>query len=294
MRRAEVWLLAAAGLIALALRALPGLAAAWVEGVSLPALLMLNRLAGLLPFPAAEPLALLLAAGLLRSLRRGRFVRALKTALLLLAGWCLLWLPAGWAEADLLPPAPEPARLEALCARLTDALSESPLVLPDPAAVLADAPGVAGLPGATVKAARYPEWMRAGHAAGVFVPWTGEALVDAAACPALIPYTAVHELTHLSGVAGEGAANIEAYRRCEAAGGAFALSARLWALRYAAGLLMQSDPAAQDRLTARMDPAALALWRAGGGPIEPDAPDGYCALARWLAEEPPISDAPPG
>ena len=288
-RTIRAWLpWAAMAGFALALRLCPPLAAGWTRALSRPALLALNRLTAALPFPLAEPAALLLAAKLLRDAlsRQGRSF--LRTLLALAFGYALLWLPPSLASPAPAYPAPDAARLEALCDALVDALVDAPPggELPE---VLARAPDVAGLPGTAVKAARYPEWMRARHIAGLFVPWTGEALVDGAAHPALVPFTAVHELAHLSGLADEGAANVAAWQRCLAAGEPFAASARLWALRYAAGLLSEADPAALSRCLARMGPGLSALWQAVGGPLSPEG--GYHRLALWLmsAENPPAS-----
>ena len=193
------------------------------------------------------------------------------------------------------PPVPTPGQLEWLCGALIDALNASPLAFPEPAESLRLAPAAAGLPEAVVKAARYPEWMRAASVSGLFVPLTGEALADATAPAPLIPFTAVHELMHLSGIADEGAANIAAWDRCLAAGGAFADSARLWALRYAMGLLYRVDEEAWQRARDKMkDPLARVYMDCGGEALA-GAPRAsrfprlslqrgdYAALARWLA-----------
>ena len=98
---------------------------------------------------------------------------------------------------------------------------------------------------------------------GLFSPWTGEAVVDGELAPALLPFTAVHELMHLTGIADEGAANAAAYARCLAAGGPFADSARLWALRYAEVGLREADPracrAAMERMNGRLRRAYIPL-----------------------------------
>ena len=115
--------------------------------------------------------------------------------------------------------------------------------------------------------------MRAARICGLFVPLTGEAVVDADAAPSLIPFTAVHELMHLSGIADEGAANIAAWQRCMAAGGRFADSARLWALRYALGMLRQRDEAAWRQALGNMKDALARVFDEAGGEVVPsDAP----------------------
>ena len=171
---------------------------------------------------------------------------------------------------------------EALCGELIDALNANPPRLPPPGEVLSLAPEAAGMEGCAVKAARYPEWLRALGLAGVFAPPTGEIVVDAGLPAPLLPFTAVHELMHLAGICDEGAANIAAWRCCAEAGGAFADSARLWALRYAMGLLRDADREARRRVGARMGDGLRALYDACGGDIPASAGGSYATLARWL------------
>ena len=80
-----------------------------------------------------------------------------------------------------------------------------------------------------------------------------------------------------------GAANIAAWQRCLAAGGPFADSAALWALRYAMGRLRQTDPAAWQAMRAKMEGALKRTFLDCGG--EADPPGDYAALAGYLAEE---------
>ena len=212
-------------------RWVPGLAAGWERAVALPLLRGLHRLTAAAPFPILEPLAL---AALLLCLGR----HGLRRAGVVVGVYALLWYPAYWAQAPEVRPAADPGQLEALCEELTDRLN-------------GPVPELDGdLP---VKAARYPEWMRALGIAGLFSPWTGEVLVNPEVSPAALPFTCVHELTHLSGIADEGAANIAAWRECMRRGGAYAYSARLWALRYALQRLSEADPEACRRALARVD-----------------------------------------
>ena len=228
-----------------AFRLAPGLAGLWQGRIAQPALAWLHRLTAALAFPLLEPLALV---GLLLCLRRRTRAAALAVSL---GMYALLWYPAYFAApAETSDP---PGDVSAVCAELIDRLNDAPLDFDAP---FGEAGAAASLPGARVKPARYPEWMRAMDIAGLFSPWTGEALVDAAAPEGYLPFTCVHELMHLRGVADEGAANIAAYRACTAYGGAFADSARLWALRYALGRLDDADRA---RLTLRMGPRLRAL-----------------------------------
>lgn len=278
-RHRHIVLAAVPLLFALACRLCPGLAALALRRLSRPGMRALHRFTAPLPFPLSEALVLglvalasftLPAAALRAAARRDarplrRWLRASFGALLALTmELALLWGPALLAPAEAVPE-PDAARLEALCGELIDALNGAALEFPSPAESLRLAPAVAGMPGCAVKAARYPEWMRAAGISGLFVPLTGEALVDAGAPEALIPFTATHELAHLAGVADEGAANLIAWDRCLSAGGAFADSARLWALRYALGLLRRADPAACRRaLESMKDPLSQVFHRSGG------------------------------
>lgn len=247
---------------------------------SRPAMLRLHRLTARVPFPLTEPLTFGIAAlalgsliaAILRAVRMReatalrRWLRGLaRTALLLVGALAILWLPACGATPPDLPPEPDAEQLSWLCGELIDALNGGLSPFPAPADSLREAPSVAEHPDCAVKAARYPEWMRAASISGLYAPLTGEALVDAAAPAPLIPFTTVHELAHLSGVADEGAANIAAWEHCMAAGGAFADSARLWALRYAMGLLHEADADAWQAARGKMkDPLAQVFSDIGG------------------------------
>ena len=255
----------------MACRWVPGLAEKWHMAVALPALRALHRASSAFPFPLLEPLAL--AVPIIALVRR-RMARAL----LAIAGiYALLWYPAYWAEAPEVFPIADAAALETLCGDLTDRLKG-----PAP-----DLDGTAeALP---VKLARYPEWMSALGIAGLFSPWTGEALADPEAAPEARPFTCVHELAHLEGIADEGAANLAAWEKCLNAGGPFADSARLWALRYAMGQLCQQDEGAWLAARRRMGEGLLETFIQCGGEAEAAAPrfslttGDYGALAWSLA-----------
>ena len=304
--RFPIALAASLGLFALECLLSPDFRERWTRGAAVPAALLLNRLTGFFRAPVCEPLALLgLAAltlsvlsGLLAALRRRKcsLLRraprmALRTACLLAGALVLLWLPMA-AQPPRFAPIPNADALEALCGALIDALVADQAPEPFAADILREAPAAAGLPKSAVKAARAPAWLRRLCALGVYVPWTGEAIVDGTASPALLPFTAVHELMHLSGLSDEGAANLAAWHRCVAYGGAFARSARLWALRYALGLLNALDLSAGQRVLARMRDLSHRLPADAFcvvPPREPVAPGGrltgYSALIGWLLNE---------
>ena len=271
MVRGAMW--GGLGLAMAAFRWVPGLAAGWAA-IARRLLWRMHLITAPLPFPALELAAV---AALAWGLARHRLLRVVWTAAALYA---LLWYPAYWADPPAPTPVPEAVALEALCDTLIQELDASPLRFASP---FAEAGAAAGLPGALVKPVRYPEWMRRLGAAGLFSPWTGEALVDGGADPAYIPFTCVHELQHLRGIADEGAANLAAYRACLEYGGMFADSARIWALRAALTQLERSDPAAARRLANRMD-AALARLAAPTAPRRPNPAAALLGLGRMTSD----------
>ena len=209
-------------------RFIPGFARLWTRNIALPFLTWLHGATASLPFPLLEPAAIVLLAFALWDLIKLRFRRFLRLALLVITGFALLWYPLCF-DAPTPVTAAEPAALESFCLRTMEELTDLP-PFPAPADILRDAPRSAGLPDARVKAVRWPEWMRGLGISGLFAPWTGEALVSPELPVGLLPFTAVHELMHLRGIADEGSANLAAWERCMAQGGIFAASARLWAL----------------------------------------------------------------
>ena len=274
-------------------RAAPVFSALWQAHIARPVLLAMHRATAPLSFPVLEPLAL---AALALCVCRHPMARLRRLTWIAAALFALLWYPAYWGQPAVeYPPADAPA-LERLCLALIGAESVDP-VRPDAwEDRLAE---VSGLNGVTVKRARYPEWMRRLGITGLFSPWTGEALIDGALAPELQPFTCVHELMHLRGLADEGAANIAAYRACTDRGGFLARSARLWALRYAVARLRDVDPDACARVTERMEEPVRALC-ASGLSIQAANPlmrlfglaapaSDYAALADWLAGAMPLS-----
>ena len=99
----------------------------------------------------------------------------------------------------------------------------------------------------------------------MYVPVTGEALVDPSRSAAGLPFTAAHELAHMLGAGNEGAANVAAYAACVDYGAAAGYSARLWALKYAMGRLTDANwvYALLSRETA--EDLAQIPWAGGGG-----------------------------
>lgn len=204
----------------------PALAKFCSHSISIPALRALGGLSGSVAYPVLGLfVALILVLCCLMK------PRVLCAALVLLIGFNVLWYPICFAG----PEKPETARAEevfALCSQLVSSLNEDGRITIPVEEALALSKDVMSAP-AAAKAVRYPEWMHALSVAGMFIPFTGEALVDTTRNPVAIPFTAAHELAHMLGISDEGQANLIAYERCVSYGGAFAYSARLWALRYA-------------------------------------------------------------
>ena len=270
--------------------------AGWVwNRISVPAMGWLHQVTAGVGFPVVEPVAAVFLAALGAALIRwvaGGGVRALKrwglATLAIVAALALLWGP-GWASPVRASARAEAGSLAELCGVLIDRLNGDFGPFPETGEALACAPVVAGLPGRVVKVARVPGWMALAGVWGMFVPLTGEALVDPGMPAPLLPFTAVHELMHLSGIADEGAANLAAWEKCLDAGGPFADSARLWALRYAMGQLCQRDDGAWQAARRRMGDGLLETFIQCGGEAEAAAPrfslatGDYGALAWSLA-----------
>lgn len=236
--------------------AFAGKAAKWI---SIPAAGLLARISGKFPVPVFGILALLTLAGLVFGKgRRGGIVFCLAAA------YVLLWLPPTNAPTATYPRAGQ-ARTEALCRALAEELAQTgrrqAVSLSEG---LIQAQAAMNAP-ARPKAARFPAWLRRLKAAGMYVPFTGEALVDPTRSAAGLPFTAAHELAHMMGVGNEGAANIAAYAACVDYGAAAGYSARLWALKYAMGRLTDANwvYALLSRETA--EDLAQIPWAGGGG-----------------------------
>ena len=235
--------------------AFAGKAAKWI---SIPAAGLLAGISGKFPVPVFGILALLALAGLIFGKgRRGGI------AFCIAAAYVLLWLPPTNAPTATYPRAGQ-ARTEALCRALAEELAQTGRQAVSLSEGLIQAQAAMNAP-ARPKAARFPAWLRRLKAAGMYVPFTGEALVDPSRSAAGLPFTAAHELAHMLGAGNEGAANVAAYAACVDYGAAAGYSARLWALKYAMGRLTDADwvYALLSRETA--EDLAQIPWAGGGG-----------------------------
>jgi hypothetical protein len=98
---------------------------------------------------------------------------------------------------------------------------------------------------------------------GIFVPFTGEATVNALVPACEVPFAAAHELAHRAGTAREDEANFEAYRTCRGhADPIVRYSGTFGASLYALSALRGVDPAADERLRGLRTPAVARDVRA--------------------------------
>lgn len=286
-------LLTALGLIMSAgvFRAFPGLSECWSSSVIRPFSLYLNRITGSVDFPVLEILCIsviiCLPASFLRSLLSGisgktcasilKWVKATAVFLLLVsAAYIFLWYPVYWTDAESNAYIPDTDRLVWLCKEIIGELNTASFEFSAEESILEAAAEVSGIPHAKVKNARYPGWMHALHIAGIYSPWTGEVIVSTKAPVSSLPFTAVHELMHLNGIADEGRANIAAWNICREAGGEFSISAQLWILKYAMEMITESAPDVASDLFRHMSPNLFSVFSHMNGKSVP--PGGSAAM----------------
>lgn len=145
--------------------------------------------------------------------------------------FCLSWVPPMAAPQRNIPEASQ-NDLRNLCHILTEDLNAMGRIVPDPDEALTIAQRVMNSPSAP-RAAYFPGIMRRLSLAGIYIPVTGEAIIDTSRPAAGLIFTAAHELAHMQGIACETYANIAAYEACVSNGGAAEYSAKIWALAYA-------------------------------------------------------------
>lgn len=104
------------------------------------------------------------------------------------------------------------------------------------------------LPLVPAKWTRFPALFSALGIAGLYFPFTGEAIVNGDDLPDTLPFTICHELAHQAGFAREEAANYCAFLACETGADAlFQYSSRFTMLLYAMKALHGADPHAWNR-----------------------------------------------
>ena len=227
--------------------------------------------------------AVLLLTGMAQAL-----IRHLRRPLLWLSGWllqalclmlalCLTWLPLYGAGAPLIGG--DASALAAFCRAQIDLLSGEDGCLPDGGDVnvwcreaAAAAQAYFGKPLTAPAVIRGSALLDRLGVAGFFWPLSGESLVNADDLPLLIPFTVCHELAHQAGVAGEGAANAEAYALCNAMGGVYLRSARVAMLLCGMRELRGLDEAAWDACVNAMSATLRQYFARAGGLVPANAP----------------------
>lgn len=238
------------------------------EYVSVPVSRGIARITSISPFPVTGIFIMLVIAA--ACLVKPRFFAVITS---LIVVYSILWTPTYFAVSPRIPRADE-AGYRALCDYLVEELNAMGRVDCDPVDAIYQARLAMGVE-VGVRGARYPEILRAFSLAGIYVPFTGEALVDTTRPPAGIAFTAAHELAHLLGAGDEALANIRAYEACVSYGGAAGYSARLWALSYASWAVDDREKAlAQLDSEIRRDLGGIPYSRAVGGD--------YAQLADYL------------
>lgn len=246
---------ALAGILFLCLRFAHGFGAVWSRMISLPVLRILAVWGGSVPFVLLEWGFAGICVFLLLRLVQRRFLRSFACmALGLVIGFLALWYPLYFTGQD--EYTADASRIASLSDQLIDELNASSLAFDE----MDDPPA---------KFVRFPGWMDMLGVSGICSFLTGEALISPELPPASIPFVAVHERMHLQGHAGEGDANIAAWRDCMARGGVYADSARLWALRYSMGMLKRDAYDLYEGCLARMNYRTLQFYREAGGAYSP-------------------------
>lgn len=251
-------------LLPAACRAHPG----WADFLTVQALAPCWRLAGQLsahlPFPAVYVLAVLLAAFFLCAaiFKKWRLIPAAfcVMASVFLAGWGVccqrpaLHLPAQTPAAD----------LRALCLSLAAEAEANVCDPPENILILVpaamDALAAQGLPIPTgfapPRASRMPALFSRLLLEGIFIPFTGEALVNESLPACCLPFVACHEAAHARGFAAEQDANLLAYLACAASEEPFfRFSGAVCALSYALEALRETDFSAYAQVCETLTPA---------------------------------------
>lgn len=254
MRKA-LWTAASALVLSLLFTLSDGLSEWFSGSVSLPLAGAISKAASLVGWPVAELLIVtgtpLIALMLLWSLIRRRPPRgaamALSAAFLL---YTILWVPLCHVPATAAAPYESwrLIKLARLMAERADALRPEALRAEGSSdSVLLQARDlIAGLdPGrqtlSAPKFSRFPQILRTLKIAGLYAPWTGEAIVSPNEPDFALPFLAAHELAHAAGVAREDEANYTAFRACMAGDARFQYAATVYALRYSMDALRGRD-----------------------------------------------------
>jgi hypothetical protein len=295
MRKA-VWTAAAGLMLTLAFTLSSELSRWFSSHISLPLSSLLARAASVVPFPVGEILLLagapMIALWILWSVIRWKAPRGAAFALsLVFLLYAVLWVPqchvpAMAAESS---NAERLTQLSQTLAHQAESLRETAMAEAESGQkVLSEARdavaslNLSGQPLAAPKFARYPEILRALEIAGVYAPWTGEAIVSPDEPAFTLPFLAAHELAHASGFAREDEANYVAYRACMTGSARFRYAATIYAFRYAMDALKGMDPSAWSEIRSGLsDGVRDDFWRIDD---TGDAATGFSAFTDRAAE----------
>jgi hypothetical protein len=240
--------LAAALVLTLVFTLFSALSAWFSLHISLPLAGLIARVTSLIPWPVGEVaiivgapvlLLLLIWAAIRRRPPRGA---ALALSLVFLV-YAVLWVPLCHVPAKAAPPY-ETWRLiklaqtlgqqaDTLRAGAVQSEADSPEVVLQDARDAVAALGLTNQPLSAPKFSQFPQILRALKIAGLYAPWTGEAIVSPNEPDFTLPFLATHELAHAAGIAREDEANFAAYRACMTGSARFQYAGTIYALRYA-------------------------------------------------------------
>ncbi len=247
MRKA-LWTLAAALGLSLVFTLSSGFSAWFADRISMPLTGLIARGTALIRWPIGEVLmvvgAPLILPLLLWSLIRRKPPKGVALALsVVLLIYAVLWVPLCHVPGKALE-AYETWRLMKLTrtlAQQADDLREEAApekegsaettLLQARDAVLSL--GLTDQPLSKPKFSKFPQILRTLKIAGLYAPWTGEAIVSPDEPGFTLPFLATHELAHAAGIAREDEANYAAYLACMKGDARFQYAGTLYALRYA-------------------------------------------------------------
>jgi hypothetical protein len=254
MRKA-LWTAASALVLSLVFT-LSGQLSEWFSGsVSLPLAGLIAKAASLVRWPVGEVLivagAPLIALLLLWSAIRRKPPRgaALMLSVAFLA-YTVLWVPLCHVPAKAVEPYESwrLIKLARLMGQQADALrADAMRVEATPDAVLLQARDLISdlkLSDQSLSAPKFshfPQILRTLKIAGLYAPWTGEAIVSPNEPDFTLPFLSAHELAHAAGVAREDEANYAAFKACMAGDARFQYAASIYALRYSMDALRGID-----------------------------------------------------
>lgn len=124
--------------------------------------------------------------------------------------------------------------------------------------ILRISPSIMNVKTAKVKYSRNSSVLNDLNLSGIFIPFTGQALINSSEHAFLLPFIASHELSHRCGILDEGQANMHAYVRClDSDIPSFQYSASVYALKYAMDELKTKNEAEYFRLAKSIDDCVL-------------------------------------